>query len=248
MCYKRVPMRTLYKLLFIIVLLSVTLSVDAQKKRLLGDFKIGANFSEMDIAGANKYKVPRVGFHFGGSLSYRMFSNTYIQGGFYLTKKGLKQHDTEIIPGNDESIGEYIENDLKMTLDVNYVQIPVMLGFEIPLSNSFSINLYGGAYGGYAFKGYIVPRRGTITYWTAGQKEVAVYDDDDIDIFDSRRIKRFDYGMIGSVGLVYDIYSLTFNYEHGLYDIADINSFADANGVKRALKNRNMSIALGFRF
>ena len=202
----------------------------------------------MDIAGGNKYKVPRIGFHFGGSLSYRLFSNVYMQGGFYLTKKGLKQHNTERVIG-DESIGEYIENDVETILDVNYMQVPVMLGFEIPLSRSVSINLYGGLYGGYAFKGYIVPRRGTITYWTAGIPETVTYDDDDIDIFDSRRIKRFDYGAIGSVGIVWDIYSLSFNYEHGLYDIADVNSFKnEQTGLKTALKNRSMSVALGFRF
>lgn len=242
-------MKTLYKRLFLLSIIFVlALGLNAQKRSVLGDFKIGANLSEMDIAGANMYKEPRLGFSFGGSASFRLFSNLYFQSGFFLTKKGLIQHDTSI-ELKDESLGEYIEKDLKQTIDVSYMQVPISLGLEIPLSKSFSINMYGGAYGGYAFRGYVIPFHGTTTYWIAGNKTVETITKGEEDIFETRRVKRFDYGAIGSLGLVWDIYTLTFTYEHGLYDIADVNALAeDGSGVKKILKNRNMSLALGFRF
>lgn len=236
------------KLTLLTIFLLLGLSLSAQKKSILGDFKIGANFSEMDIAGANMYKEPRLGFSFGGNVSFRLFSSVYLQSGFFLTKKGLSQHNTDI-EIKDESIGAYIEQDLKQTVDVNYMQVPLSLGLELPLNKSLSINMYGGAYGGYAFRGYVIPYHGTTTYWAAGNKNVTTVSAGEEDIFETRRIKRFDYGAIGSVGLVWDIYTLTFTYEHGLYDIADINALADdGSGTKKELRNRNMSLALGFRF
>lgn len=231
----------------LIIFLILTLAIQAQNRDILGDFRVGANFSEMDIKGANKYKEPRLGFSIGGSVAFRLFSNIYLQSGFSLTKKGLKQHNTSINV-IDESMNEYVENDLKQTIDVNYMQVPLSLGFEIPLSKSFFINMYGGAYGGYAFRGYVIPYTGSSTYWIAGNKTVEWVNNQEEDVFDTRRIKRFDYGAIGSVGFVWNIYTLTFAYEHGLYDIADINTLADDSGNKKVLKNRNMSVALGFRF
>lgn len=236
------------RLPILIIFLIITLGIYAQRRNILGDFKVGANFSEMDIEGANMYKQPRFGFSLGGNVSFRLFSNMYFQTGFSLTKKGLRQHNTSV-DVKDESLNEYIENDLKQTIDINYMQVPLSLGFEIPLSKSFFINMYGGVYGGYAFRGYVIPYTGTSTYWIAGNKTVEWINNEEEDIFDTRRIKRFDYGAIGSVGLVWNIYTLTFAYEHGLYDVADINTLADDNsGTKKILKNRNVSVALGFRF
>lgn len=230
------------------IFLILALSMNAQKRNILGDFRLGANFSEMDIAGANKNKNIRLGFSMGGNVSVRLVQNLYIQSGFFLTKKGLQQHDTSI-DVQDESLGRYVEKDLKQTIDVNYMQVPISLGFEIPLGKLFSINMYGGVYGGYAFRGYVIPFHGSETHWLAGSKNVIWSNASEEDIFDTRRIKRFDYGAIGSVGLVWSIYSLSVAYEHGLYDIADVNALADDHsGVKKILKNRNISVGLGFRF
>lgn len=241
-------MKTQNRILYILaIFLILSSAISAQKRRLIGDFRIGANFSEMDIAGANKNKNMRLGFSMGGSVSLRLFSNLYVQSGLSLSKKGLRQHDKSISV-QDESLGQYVERDLRQTIDVNYMQIPIALGLEIPLGKSTSINVYGGAYGGYAFRGYVNPYHGTETYWIAGNKNVVWLNKEEQDIFDTRRIKRFDYGAIGSVGFVWSIYSLTLGYEHGLYDIADVSALTDDGSEKKVLKNRNISLALGFRF
>lgn len=232
-------MKTLYKVFIVISLLLLSSGMKAQfGSRFITELRTGINFSEMDIAGANMYKQTKIGFNITGSFSVRMAGPLYMQTGVGLTKKGLKQHDES--QRQIELTGIVIKNDIKYTIDANYVQVPLMLGFEIPVSKACSLNIYGGGYGAYGFKGK-TKVRGTETR-DPDSSDPAVIDrsQDNVNTFDSGQLKKLDYGAIGSVGLVVDMLSFNLGYEYGLYDVSD--------NASRELKNRNITFSLGIRF
>jgi len=231
-------MKPIYKIFLVVSFLLISVCVKAQfGSKFNTEFRAGINFSEMDIAGANMYKQTKVGFHISGNFSMRLVGPLYAQTGLTLTKKGLKQHNEGW--EKDDLTGIQIKHDIKTTIDANYIQVPLMVGVEFPLSKACFINIYGGAYGGYGFKGKTKVRGTDTRYPDSSDPIVFDRSKDDVDTFDDE-LKKFDYGAIGSVGLVVDILSFNLGYEYGLYNVSDKAS--------RELKNRNITFSLGVRF
>lgn len=231
-------MKLIYKIFLVVSFLLVSVCVKAQfGNKFNTELRGGINFSEMDIAGANMYKQTKVGFHISGSFSVRLAGPLYAQTGLAFTKKGLKQHNDGW--DKDDLTGVQIRHDIKTTIDANYIQVPLMLGLEFPISKACAINIFGGAYAGYGFKGKTEVNGTDIR--NPDSSDPIVYDrsEAEVDTFDEY-LKRFDYGVIGSVGLVVDILSFNLGYEYGLYNVSDKAS--------RELKNRNITFSLGVRF
>ena len=233
-------MKIIFKIFLISCLfICISTQTNAQnaRKRLTSDIHIGLNFAEMDIKGANMYKEPKLGMHIGWNINYKIYQNIQIQTGFYVTKRGLKQHIQETSVNEGAEV-VYYGDTLKHTT-ANYMQIPLSLGYELYLTKKFAFNVNAGMYIAYGYKGthkeegFLETRR--------GNNEIIVETIPSIerDTFGLRKWNRWDYGAILSFGLIYDIYTINFNYEYGFYNISDEG---------RNLKNRNPSISLGFRF
>lgn len=235
-------MKTTYKLLFLFsILVSFISGIQAQslKKRFTSDFHLGFNFAEMDISkgGNNDFNKPKIGMHIGMNFNYKILDNIQIQSGFFVSKKGLKQkiHNEVVSAVNDITINDTVNHTV-----ANYMQVPLCLGYEVYFTDKFGINLNVGGYAAFGYKG---------TYENKYYTEY-IYADNTIirnpleketgETFDLNKWQRWDYGLIGSVGVIYDIFMLNFNYEHGLNDLSSINTIS--------LKNRMMSVSLGFRF
>lgn len=229
-------MNTISKILFIFLFFvsSITMYAQRSKRRLNTDFKIGVNFTQFDIEGGNMFKVPKLGLHIGGNVSYKFLYDFQVQSGFFISKKGLRQHEKSYsVDPNTDLVSS---KDNLFVIDANYIHVPLNLGFERYFTNTFAVNVNAGAYFAYGISGKT--RRRTFEV-TAGSDPV-VTDSGEIETFDIRGLNRIDYGLGGSIGLVQDIYTLTLNYEYGLNDISNLQS--------RVYKNRNISISLGFRF
>lgn len=235
-------MKILYRIILTIcffIFMSSSLEAQTQRKRFTSDIHFGLNFAEMDIEGANMYKQPKLGVSLGANFNYKILHNIQLQTGFYVTKKGLKQHiETDNVDGSNDVGIRYIGDTVK-NIAASYIQVPLCIGYEVYLTKKFAFNINAGGYLAYGFKGhykiegYAKEMRGDeVTasyplYYVEGES------------FALQRFNRFDYGAIASVGFIYDIYTLNFNYEHGLHNVTDDG---------RVLKNRNISILLGFRF
>lgn len=235
-------MKTVFRSLFLICLLiSTILEIQAQseRKRFTSDFHVGLNFADMNISrgGTNDFNKPKLGVHLGMNFNYKIFGNVQIQSGFFVTKKGLKQniHKEVVSTTNDITITDTINHTV-----ANYMQVPLCMGYEVYFSDKFGVNLNAGGYIAYGYKG---------TYENKFYMETILEDNTVIrnplenetgETFDLNKWKRWDYGLIGSVGLIYDIFMLNFNYEYGLHDLSSISTVS--------LKNRTMSVSLGFRF
>lgn len=220
-------------------LLALAACANAQRmSKFITEFKGGLNLSEMDIANGNTGKELKVGFQLGGNFAIRMKGPLYLRTGLEFTKKGLKQHDQS--ESQHEITGSITKQDVKYTIDANYIQIPALLGLEFKLSKLTSINFYGGGYGGYGFKGKTKTKgQEIIDYGTANPIYVNK-SKDEVDTFDSSLLKKWDYGLTASVGFVYEILSFSVAYEYGLYNIS--------NDKSKELKNRNTAVTVAVRF
>lgn len=234
-------MKTFFKILSLLCLFNLfILDLDAQyvKKKLTSDIHIGLNLSDMDInSGQNANNTLKPGIAVGLNVNYKFYKNIQLQTGFYVSKKGLKQEVHDEITTSLKDV--YILDTVRTTI-ANYIQIPLAIGYEVYLTKDFAFNVNMGLYGAYGFKGTYeykyskatIPYEGNIIYEPLQTAEG--------ETFDINRWKRWDYGLIGSIGFIYDIYTINLHYEKGL------------NNVTReswsTLKNRNISILLGIRF
>lgn len=233
-------MKVFFKILLIICFLLSFSEIKAQtapKTRLSGDFKFGINSAELDIAGGNMYKDPKIGVIIGGNVNYELIYGFQVQTGFYVVKKGLKQ--TRKDTTEDEATGVITKVDWKYTVDANYAQIPFNIGFEHNFTDLFALNINAGVYIAYGFKGHRKAEGRKYTIAGSSITETSL-DTGDQDTFAPGQLTRFDYGTGISIGAVYDIYTITFGHDRGLRNVSDA---IDSN-----MKTRSTYIALGFRF
>lgn len=217
--------------------LSLSLPKAQQMPKFITELRGGINLSEMDIDGANNYKKTKIGFNLGFGFAIRMQGPLYFQSGIDLTKKGLKRHDTS--ETREQVTNLVTRQDMNLTIDANYIQLPAMLGLEFRLSKLVSMNFYAGAYGAYGFKGQTKLKGGETQ---AFGSDAPIYVDKsvgDVKTFRSDGLKKIDYGAVGKIALVYDILSFNLGYEYGLCDVSNSTS---------KLKNRNTTFSLGVRF
>ncbi|NDV78800.1 outer membrane beta-barrel protein [Dysgonomonas sp. 511] len=233
-------MKTLLRILILsgLLLLSINgLYAQRVKKKFTTDFHMGLNFAEMDIQGANKYKEPKLGMFLGANLNFKILGNVQIQTGFWVTKRGLKQHIEEKRVDNGTNT-VYMGDTIRETA-ASYLQVPLCLGYEVFLTKKFAVNFNVGGYLAYGFKGNH-HEEGIQTVVQDGVEMPQTLTVFDRETFGLSYWNRWDYGAIAKVGFVYDIYTVNFSYEHGFYNVS-----GDPN---QPLKNRNKSVSVGFRF
>lgn len=234
-------MKTVFKIsLLLCLLISSIAVVNAQftRKKFTSDIHVGLNLSEMhNTNGFNENNKLKPGAVIGVNFNYKIIQNIQIQTGFYVSKKGLKQenHTVEETPMMDKFVLDTVQSTV-----ANYIQVPLCIGYEVYLTKQFAFNINAGLYGAYGFKGRYEHKysKTLIDYDGIVTREPLVVHEGET--FDVDRWRRWDYGLMASVGFVYDIFTLNFNYEYGLNDVS----------VARweTLKNRNMSVLLGIRF
>jgi len=236
-------MKTIYRITTLALSLFVlALAAHAQIKNINPyqiEFRGGGNLSEMEVSGAAIDSKMKLGFHFTGVFTYNMYDRFAFQTGLTLSKKGLKQNVNTY--NEDELTGKITHLDVETTVDANFLQMPLMLGYEFNLSRSVALNIFGGGYGSLGFSGETKMKGKEETMYG-----VVVGNSRDIDsvkdTFDGT-LKKLDYGITGSLGLVIsEMYLINFNYEHGLADLSDNTD------VYKSLKNRNYTLSLGIRF
>lgn len=227
-------------LCFFSLLLINCLPLNAQhpKKRMTADFRMGMNYPQMSgTQGSERFKM---GLHIGGNVNYKIIGNFQIQTGFYVTKKGYKTYQKEIHESEDNVV-RVDESWHEAT--GNYIQMPFNIGYELYVSKRVAFNINGGVYAAYGYgnKGRI-KYNGLITTYKPNEDPTYKHPENEYEefTFSDTRWKRFDYGLNGSIGFIYDIYTINFNYEHGLYNVTQERLLE--------LKHRVYSVSLGFRF
>ncbi|MDR1091947.1 MAG: PorT family protein [Prevotella sp.] len=208
------------------------------KKRMTADFRMGMNYPQMSgTRGSEQFKM---GLHIGGNVNYKIIGNFQVQTGFYVTKKGYKTYQREVHE-SENNVVRVDEGWYEAT--GNYIQMPFNIGYELYVTQRIAFNINGGVYAAYGYgnKGK-TKYKGLITTYKPNEYPVYAYPNDQFEelTFSDTRWKRSDYGLNGSIGFIYDIYTINFNYEHGLCNVTQERL--------QGLKHRVYSVSLGFRF
>lgn len=123
------------------------------------------------------------------------------------------------------------EKDFKYTASPLYLQLPVHAGYKIGLSESVDLALHAGPYLAYGIGG-------KSKYEEDGDKE-------EVDFFGSEKEegnKSFDWGLGAGADLILSkSFRLGLNYDLGLTNIS-------RGDKKYPVKNRNLSISIGYSF
>lgn len=224
--------------LFILTTLSVSAQVSNFNRRpFYGDFFGGMTFASMDIKGGNEFKTNKIGFMIGGNANYRFFHSLVLQTGFHIVKKGSLKHEKRSI----ELEGPIEKRDIKQTVDANYIQIPLNLGLEFPIGKSVLVNFNAGVFGAYGFKGETKQRGYSVKIINGEYKDQISEDKGAYKTFSATNLKKWDYGVGVNCGVVYDVYILRFQYDHGLANVA-------TDALRTEWHTRNYMVCLGFRF
>lgn len=232
-----------------------------------GDFKKGFGVDE------SKSKF-LIGYAAGISVDIPVWKQLSVQTGIWAKMKGAKLNtETRETHEPDSYKGTWVRwtKDTKdnKTYNATYIQIPILVTYRHELSEKMHIEANLGPYFAYGIGGKYKGEHSTYTTnathsatlnkTTYSSKETSSETESDffgdIDIQDGENkggigIKRFDWGVSLGVGFTYNKkYYIGCQYDLGMADMIDHNSnaYKDAK-EKYSLKNRNLSVVIGYNF
>ncbi|MGF6850346.1 hypothetical protein QFZ51_005581 [Chitinophaga sp. W3I9] len=222
-----------------VILLSV-LQVTAQHKPFTFGVNAGFNLSNAHetvnyIIGDKKSKP---GFQVGFITDYNLSDAVYLRSGVSLTVKGTIHESAERWIGGSNAPITYS----KIITNQTYLQLPLLIGYKLPLTSSTRLFINAGPYIAYGIGGKEVTKNKTVH--SSGKTD---YEKTSTDTFGDTRhpLSRTDFGISSGVGVEYKRFSLGVNYEPGLINIGEIKE--EGTYSERDYKNRNLSVTVGYR-
>lgn len=213
-------MKTLKQILLpALLFLSVSIQTSAQH------LSLGAKggFTISDLNGSLINELPtenKIGYNLGLTLNYSLSSNIELLSGLDLSMKGTKV-----------SIKENEVDDLKF--DALYLQLPVHLGYKLPIAGKYSLIFHGGPFIASGIGGKV------------HELSIAELNNDpDIEnpgFFSGYFAKRFDYGL--GIGVNAETPTRIFvgiGYDWGLKNIS-------RNEASGKVRTRNFFLSIGYK-
>jgi hypothetical protein len=187
-------MKTLMKLLIVIIALTTTLESFAQIKF---GVKGGLNFAKvLDKTNNRTYSddyKSKIGFHLGATAEYSISEKFAIESGLLFSTKGFK-----------------MENSVPASISLNYLEVPINAIYKIELSSA-KILIIAGPYLGYALSGKIKASEPIL-----GDNE----DSKEQKLEIGTDIKALDFGL--NVGTGVEIKDITASLQYG-YGLANLS-------------------------
>jgi len=226
--------------LFIISSISVTSFAQNSSTTSNAWLKGGVNFA--NVSYNNKGEVDDANlltsFHVGimGDITFNKV--LAIQPGIIFTGKGSK-----IQNGKSTDL-----NYFKATVNPYYIEIPVNVALKLPISKESNFFVGAGPYiaMGVGGKRKIEGKAFGVAY---SSKEKIEYSSDDPSTFNNEEgtglgvMKRFDYGLNGTLGFQLDGGMIALNYGYGLAKLQSGSNSSEDNDNK----HRVLSISVGFK-
>jgi hypothetical protein len=212
-------MKTSIKTGLVAIALLIGITANAQDKPVTFGVKAGVNLS--NFSGDFDDPSIKVGLHVGVTADFALAPNFYVLSGLEYSMKGAK-----------------VENNLKANL--SYLNLPVHVGYKLPVADATKIVFHAGPYVGFAVDGS----------WKSGSFSADIFGDEIKDR--GLGMKRFDFGLGFGVGAEFGKINAGVNCDFGLVNIADFGMIdyegwkLDAKSV--SVKNMNVSISLGYKF
>ncbi|MBN8785303.1 MAG: hypothetical protein ABS85_03160 [Sphingobacteriales bacterium SCN 48-20] len=227
------------KTMLLPVLLLLSLFTSAQKLPLTFGVNAGANLSNgtETVSYLDGTKENKWGYQFGATVHYQVVGGFYLESGLLLTAKGVRHRDAEQWIG-----GLYAVTYWERTTNLVYLQLPVKIGYEIPVAKNWTVHVNGGGYVAYGIAGNIVRKETTVSEADIPDRKIATFS------FGDHRYgyDRNDYGLTAGAGVQYRKFILLFNYEAGIPNIGSIKE--EGTWDERTFRNKNMGLTVGYRF
>lgn len=223
-------------ILLLTAFLFVVCSVYSQEKLFSLGVKAGINLSNLSIEGPDM--DARLGYQFGVVGEYKLQNSFFLHGSLNISSKGAKYKVEEYGDINGDGYGYEDYISMKTTWNATYLELPVMVGYKLSVTNDLAIKFMAGPYiacgigGKISAKGYtdIQNKNGGYTRYDESGK---------VDTFSDESLKRFDAGLSGAVAFEYSRFIFTLGYQYGIADISQ-----GANSIH----NQNAFATVGYTF
>lgn len=218
------------KKLFVLVACAVlSLGAFAQNK-LSWEVEAGMNLAKMNVTGYDS----RVGFHAGIRGKYELSSLTdglYANAGAFLSLKGASVDWGDLASSK---------------CNAYYLEVPVHLGYQYAVNDNFSVFGEFGPYFAYGLFGNTSASSMDFEDGESTSESHSTFDE----------LKRFDFGLGLRVGVeIRQRYTFSVGYDMGLANIWDKGYWSDDDYdydeeiyAPGSVKNRNLTITLGYKF
>ncbi len=194
--------------------------------------EVGVNLSNASVTsnifGSNDVSTKmKPGLKAGAVLDIPIIGGLFVQPGAFFSMKGYKTSSSLTLLGNT--------TESKGTVALNYVEIPVNLGYRYTIGNAGSVFVTAGPYLGYAFSGKSKSEN------TLNGNPVADTEEDIEFGSEDTEMKPLDFGLNFSAGyqLPMGLY-LRAQYGLGLSDLSNTNLVSH--------KNKVLAFSVGYAF
>lgn len=220
-------MRTIRVILFSSLLLFSVVAA-AQNSPFTFGVKAGANLSNFSGKGVDNPEV-RFGFNVGVTVDYSITENIFLSSGLEYTSKGTKVNymDIDLENGASEVIGVG-------KFSANYLQLPLHVGYRLPVTDAFKLNFHAGPYIAYGVGGKLKISNIILSEYDDIEKEH--------DTFSDLTLKKFDFGLGLGVGAEFGKINVGLGYDLGLLNISQI----DIDGYP--IRTQNAYLTVGYKF
>ncbi len=223
------------KILFLTIFSALAIfSTYSQENPLSLGIRGGMNLSNLSNEGPDM--DARVGYQFGIVGEYDLSNNFFLNGSLNISSKGAKYK----VEGSMDFNGDGLEDrgSIKSTWNATYLELPVLVGYKIPVSDNFAVKFMAGPYIAYGIGGKI-SSKANVSQQNSDDTYTKYNETDKVDTFSDSTLKRFDAGLVGAVAFEYSKFTFTIGYEYGLADISQ-----GANSIH----NRNAFATIGYTF
>lgn len=222
------------KLLVTVIAMLTVMSVSA-KDEDKSTFGIKGGVGLTSITNIDQGKM-KFGYKVGLTGDAVLLPILSIQPSLYFTGKGYEQKWST--SNNNASI--------TLTANANYVELPILVMFNIPFSDNFKISAGLGPYFAYGVAGK-TKVKGNVGGLEANTDWNTFDGGEIVGIQTVSAMKRFDWGLSASIGLKVSSLVLSLNYDLGLQDVYKGETLSEDNKDKTNL-NSNLWLGVAIVF
>jgi len=228
-------MKDICKYLLILLLLFKGIDISAQEDSPFQfGIKAGGNLfctttNLTDIAD----KKIKIGYEAGLTAEYAFSDNFYLQSGISFITKGA------VLKGKEGTSTD--ENHWTQTINLQYLQIPVLPTYKFELVSDTEVFFSLGPYIAYGIGGKSTRKN---TYVNSDRKT----EKEKMDSFGKNSLKDVDLGLKFCAGIELDKYIFAWSYEFGLLNLEQKNNELNSLFNTKHYRNRGLSISAGYKF
>jgi hypothetical protein len=234
--------------LFVTILLIGSWASYGQGRKLTFGVKGGMNLSNAEektnysVVGD---KTPKFGYQIGVMADYSISSSLYVSSGLSLSNKGTTHKDEETwIGGTNPPVTTW-----EKTTHQTYLQLPLMIGYNIPLSNITKIRINAGPYFAYGVAGKEIVETKTTPADAMESNKITnnTFNKNNNNYYSPYNLDRKDYGVIFGIGIQRKKFILSLNYEMGILNIYETDK-TELSPSPGTYKNKNTALTIGYTF